>query len=131
VKIRISPALTLLVGTLLSPAAAWGQQTGAPAPSNFGVSKETVFWAAFYIMTTILAFAFVFVVIGLLRSQNWFLGDALSEEAGNQPDPLPAGVKPVMVASSSRIMALLGLLNILGVFIGFGYYFLYAAFAAR
>jgi hypothetical protein len=34
-----------------------------------------------------------------------------------------------MVASSSRIMALLGLLNILGVFIGFGYYFLYAAFA--
>jgi hypothetical protein len=26
-------------------------------------------------------------------------------------------------------MALLGLLNILGVFIGFGYYFLYAAFA--
>jgi hypothetical protein len=26
-------------------------------------------------------------------------------------------------------MALLGLLNILGVFLGFGYYFLYAAFA--
>jgi hypothetical protein len=128
-KIRIRPSLTLLVGVLLSPAVAWAQQPGAPAPANFGVSKETVFWAAFCIMTAILGFAFVFTVVGLLRSQNWFLGDALSEEAGNQPDPLPPGVKPVMVASSSRLMALLGLLNILGVFLGFGYYFLYAAFA--
>ena len=128
-KIRIRLALTLLVGTLLSPAVAWAQQPGAPAPANFGVSRETVFWAAFCIMTAILGFAFVFTVVGLLRSQSWFLGDALSEEAGNQPDPLPPGVKPVMVASSSGLMALLGLLNILGVFLGFGYYFLYAAFA--
>ena len=124
-KIRIRPALTLLVGVLLSPAVAWAQ----PAPANFGVSKETVFWAAFVIMTLTLGFAFVFTVVGLLRSQNWFLGDALSEEADNQPNPLPPGVKPIMVASSSRLMALLGLLNILGVFLGFGYYFLYSAFA--
>ena len=128
-KIRIKPALTLLVGVLLSPAVAWAQQTGGPAPANFGVSKETVFWASFVIMTLILGFAFVFITVGLLRSQNWFLGDALSEEADNQPNPLPPGVKPVMVASSSRLMAVLGLLNILGVFLGFGYYFLYAAFA--
>lgn len=53
----------------------------------------------------------------------------VSEEAGNQPNPLPLGVKPVMVASSSRLIALVGLLNILGVFLGFGYYFLYPAFA--
>ena len=128
-KIGIKAALILLVGSLLSPVSVWAQQPGAPAPANFGVSRETVFWAAFCIMTAILGFAFVFTVVGLLRSQNWFLGDALSEEAGNQPDPLPPGVKPVMVASSSRLMALLGLLNILGVFLGFGYYFLYAAFA--
>jgi len=127
-KIRIRPALTLLVGTLLSPVAAWAQQA-APAPASFGVSKETVFWLTFCIMTAILGFSFVFVALGLLRNQNWLLGDALSEEAGNQPDPLPAGVKPVMVASSSRFIALLGLLNILGVFLGFGYYFLYAAFS--
>jgi hypothetical protein len=123
-KTRIRPALTLLVGTLLRPAAVWAQQ-GPPAPANFGVSKETVFWATFLIMTAILAFSFLFVALGLLRSPYWFLGDAMSEEAGNQPDPLPAGVKPLMVASSSR----LGLLNILGVFLGFGYYFLYSAFA--
>jgi hypothetical protein len=57
------------------------------------------------------------------------LGDAVSEEAGNQSDPLPVDKKPVMVASSSRLIALLGLLTILVVFLGFGYYFLYSAFA--
>jgi hypothetical protein len=80
-------------------------------------------------MTAVLIFSFLFVVLGLLRSQNWFLGNAMSEEAGNQADLLPAGMKPLMVASSSRLIALLGLLNILGVFLGFGYYFLYSAFA--
>jgi len=44
-KIRIRLALTLLVGALLSPAVAWAQQPGAPAPASFGVSRETVFWA--------------------------------------------------------------------------------------
>jgi hypothetical protein len=114
--------------TLFGPSAAWAQP-GATPSSNFGVSKETVFWVTFIIMTAILAFAFLFIALGLLRSKDWYLGDAISEEAGNQPDPLPAGIKPVMVASSSRLIALLGLLNILGVFLGFGYYFLYSAFA--
>jgi len=76
-KIQIKPALTFLVGVLLSPVALWAQQPGGPAPADFGVSKETVFWAAFCIMTAILGFAFVFTVVGLLRSQSWFLGDAL------------------------------------------------------
>jgi hypothetical protein len=130
-KARIRAASTLLVGSLaalFNPAEAWAQQ-GPTAPSNFGVSKETVFWATFVIMTAILAVLFLFIAVGLLRSRDWYLGDAVSEEVGNQPDPLPAGIKPIMVASSSRLIALLGLLNILGVFLGFGYYFLYSAFA--
>lgn len=106
----------------------WAQPAPNPVPS-FGVTKDTVFWATFWIMTGVLAFAFLFVSLGLLRSRDWQLGDALSEEAGNQPDPLPAGTKPIMVASSSRLIALIGLLNILGVFLGFGYFFLYTAFA--
>lgn len=116
------------LATFLSPSAAWAQAT-ASAPPAFNVPKESVFWATFWIMTGILAFAFLFISLGLLRSRDWQLGDAVSEEAGNQPDPLPAGTKPIMVASSSRLIALLGLLNILGVFLGFGYYFLYSAFA--
>jgi hypothetical protein len=42
----------------------------------------------------------------LFKSPNWYLRDALSEEAG---EPLPAGQKPVLVASNSRLIALLGL----------------------
>ena len=123
---RLLP-MSVFVGFLLSAqSAAWSQTSSS---TNFGVSKESAFWAIFCIMTVILVFAFLFVALGLLRSRDWQLGDALSEEAGNQPDPLPVGTKPIMVASSSRLIALLGLLNILGVFLGFGYYFLYSAFS--
>ncbi len=107
----------------------WAQAAGtAPA---FGVSKESVFWIAFWVMTLLLVVLFAGVTLGLLRSAEWKLGDAISEEAGDQPDPLPPGQKPIMVASSSRLIALLGLLAILSVFIGFGYYFLYTAFAGN
>ena len=126
--VRLSAILLVGLVLLLNPCMIWAQPASTSAPS-FGVSKDTVFWTTFCIMTAILAFAFLFVALGLLRSGDWHLGDALSEEAGNQPNPLPAGTKPVMVASSSRLIALLGLLNILGVFLGFGYYFLYTAFA--
>ncbi len=130
-KTQVKLVLTVLSVSLavsLSPSAAWAQ-AATTAPPTFGVPKESVFWATFWIMTAILVFAFLFVALGLLRSRDWQLGDAVSEEAGNQPDPLPLGTKPIMVASSSRLIALLGLLNILGVFLGFGYYFLYSAFA--
>src|SRR5579859_133770 len=100
---------------LLMPFATWFHTTPPPA-QGFGVSKESVFWATFFMMTAILLFAFVFVTVGLLRSRDWYLGDALSEEADNQPNPLPVGQKPIMVASTSRLLALLGLLNILGCF---------------
>ena len=79
-------------------------------------------------MTATLAFSFFLIALGLLRSRYWYLGGAVSKEAGNQPAPLPAGVKPLMVASSRRLIALAGPLNILGVFLRFGYYFLYSAF---
>jgi hypothetical protein len=119
-------SLALAGFVFLLPSVAWSQTAST---SGFGVSRESVFWATFCIMTSVMVFAFLFLVMGLLRSSSWQLGDAISEEAGNQPDPLPAGVKPVLVASSSRLIALLGLFTILGTFLGFGYYFLYSAFA--
>lgn len=123
-----SPLVCVSLASFFMPSTLWAQ-VQAEASSSFGVSKDTVFWVTFWIMTAIMAFAFMFVALGLMRSRDWQLGDAVSEEAGNQPDPLPAGVKPIMVASSSRLIALMGLLSILGVFLGFGYYFLYSAFA--
>jgi hypothetical protein len=125
-KILVYRISALAAFLFVDQTVAWSQN--APT-ATFGVSKESVFWATFCIMTGIIVFAFGFIALGLLRSPTWQLGDAVSEEADNQPNPLPAGVKPVMVASSSRLIALIGLLNILGVFLGFGYYFLYSAFA--
>lgn len=124
---RTKSLLLLVGGLFLTSSSALGFQ-GEANPSGFGVSKETVFWAAFWVMTIVLVLLFLFVAMGLLRSTSWNLGDAISEEAGNQPDPLPAGVRPILVPSSSRLIALLGLLTILAVFLGFGYYFLYSAF---
>jgi hypothetical protein len=100
-----------------------------PAVPPLGVSSASVFWAAFVVMTVLMLMLFLIVAAGLARSTDWHLGDAASEEAGNQPSTLPVGTKPVMVASASRLIALLGLLAILAIFVGFGYYFLYAAFA--
>jgi hypothetical protein len=113
---------------LAAPSAAVAIQAGG-VQAGFDVKKDSVFWSAFWIMTVLLFLLFLFTALGLLRSRDWQLGDAVSEEAGNQPNPLPVDKKPVMVASSSRLIALLGLLTILVVFLGFGYYFLYSAFA--
>ena len=124
-KFKNTRLLALTVGYALISSPALAAETA----SDLTVSKNTVFWATFSIMTTALALLFLFIGFGLLRSGTWQLGDALSEEAGNQPNPLPESVKPVMVASSSRLIALLGLLSILSVFVGFGYFFLYTAFA--
>jgi hypothetical protein len=99
--------------------------------ATFGVAPATVFWWAFTIMTLLLILLFLIVAMGLSRSKDWHLGDAASEEAGNQPSTLPVGTKPVMVASASRLIALLGLLVILVIFLGFGYYLLYAAFSCK
>jgi hypothetical protein len=98
---------------------------------TFSVAPGSVFWAAFVIMTFLLLMLFLIVAMGLVRSTDWHLGDAASEEAGNQPSTLPVGTKPLMVASASRLIALLGLLVIMVIFLGFGYYLLYAAFASK
>ena len=127
-KLRL--LLAPLTACLLDPASALADQSSQNAP-RFNVSPESVFWGAFAVMTALLALFFVIVALGLLRDKDWHLGDAVSEEAGNQPATLPPGTKPIMVASSSRLIALLGLLVILAIFLGFGYYFLYAAFAGR
>ncbi len=118
----------LAAGVLLQPALLNAEQASTGG-SAFGVSKDSVFWAAFLIMTFLLLILFAIAALCLLRSKSWSFGEALSEEAGNQPSPLPVGVKAVLVASSSRLIAFLGLLTILVIFLGFGYYILYAAFA--
>ena len=86
------------------------------------------FWIIVALITILLAFVLLALISGLRQSAAWSMGDALSEEAGNQPNPLPAGQKPIMVASSSRLIAFLGLSVILSLYLGFGYMILWDHF---
>jgi hypothetical protein len=86
------------------------------------------FWIIFALITILLGFVLLALISGLRQSATWSMGDALSEEAGNQPNPLPAGQKAIMVASSSRLIAFLGLSVLLCLFLGFGYMILWDHF---
>ena len=114
----------------LPPAA----QSAAPPPLPFH-PNEVLVW-----LVIVLVLSFILLALSWLRSAmtaaspKWSLADALSEEAdiayftttGPQVDN--AG-KPVTVsemrASSSRLIALLGAIVILFLFLGFGTFVLY------
>lgn len=79
------------------------------------------FWILVGLSSGLLGCVLLALISSLRQAATWSMGDALSEEAGNQPNPLPAGQKPIMVASSSRLIAFLGLSVILCLYLGFGY----------
>ncbi len=78
----------------------------------------------FKVMTWLLVLLFLVIVVSLLVSMiqgKWSLGDALSEESGYQQKEIQKKDDVKMVASSSRLIALLGLLGILTIVLGVGY----------
>src|SRR5262245_54337784 len=87
----------------------------APADPRGAFTLAAVAMTAFAVVT-ILGF-----LAALGRSPTWSIGDALSEEAGNQP-MLPPGQKPIMVASVSRTIALFGLFVIMTGVFGIAYF---------
>lgn len=132
-----APAGNPAVGQPAAPSTPAGNPVSVQpaAPSASGTNPppcvpapEYVYWIMFGAISALLVVAFLYVWGGLMKDKAWKLGDAVSEEAANQPNPLPAGVPPVMVASSSRLIALLGLLVIMVLFLGFGYSILYELF---
>jgi hypothetical protein len=105
-------------------------QAGAPLPSQALPGCDGPFWPVFWIVTIFLFLFLIITFVALLRSKDWSLADTVSEEASPQPAVLPADRegKPIMVASTSRLVALLGLLGILSMFLGVGYYILWSLF---
>ncbi len=99
----------------------------AQAPASLEKAAPPIFWFVI-VMVTLFVVVFMFAILrGLLSSKDWTLAEALSEEADPQPTPAP-DKKPIMVASSSRLIALLGLFVILSLFLGVGYYILWCLF---
>lgn len=115
-----------------SPAAsAPGTTPGKPAPlANSEEPSSSAFQFVAFIMTAFAAAALIVFVRALSRSTTWSLGDAISEEAGSQPS-LPPGMRPVMVASASRTIALFGLFMTMSTMLGVGYYIVWALFHGR
>jgi hypothetical protein len=78
------------------------------------------------VMNTALLISFIPLIVGLivassLKTNRWSLGDALAEESSCQPSVIHDRKDVVMVASSSRVIAVFGLFGLLVIVIGVGY----------
>ena len=108
---------------------------GAPSAAyEFAVAKAPsvaldspsvwAFGLATLIVTVFLIILFTYMLHDLHKSQKanqWSFGDALSEESEFQPKEIRQRSDLIMLASSSRLIALLGLLGILTTVLGIGY----------
>ena len=103
-------------------------QTVAPPASIGGASSGAVVDGALkdgiVISMAVVMFIGLLIVIKTLRVQKWSLATALSEEASlPEGTPTPgAGQAPPMVASSSRLIALIGMIVLGTFFIAVGFY---------
>jgi hypothetical protein len=102
-------------------------QTAAPPVSMGGASGTALDGAlkdGIVIGMAVVMFVGLLIVIKTLRVQKWSLATALSEEASlPEGTPTPAaGQSPPMVASSSRLIALIGMIVLGTFFIAIGFY---------
>jgi hypothetical protein len=130
--------IVISLPALLSPLAWAQEQPAAPAPAWIMPPAWFVYTIIFVVLGgSLLALLFIRAAVG---NSSWSLADALSEEAevtamvtnaqGQTVAQLDASDKPVLVtemrASSSRLIALMGMMGILLMFLGFGTFALYS-----
>jgi hypothetical protein len=86
-----------------------------------------IFWFSAVAMSTFFVVSIGATMLLLKRSPSWSIGEALSEQANPQAAPA-AGQKPILVASSSRTIALFGMIVLMGAVVGLSYFVLWALF---
>jgi hypothetical protein len=87
----------------------------------------------FRVVTSTLVILGLVLIIGLWRAASkgkWSLGTALSEEAAVQPQKINGPADVILVGSTSRLIALVGLLGILVIVLGIGYSIIWNLFVA-
>jgi hypothetical protein len=129
-----SPLLACMILVAVAPAAKAAAESGTAAltPPNVVLVYSVI---AIVLVGTLIAFA---ATKAALAKSSWSLADALSEEADvtftQDSDDVRTpkfddNMKPIMVtelcASSSRLIAFVGLIAILMMFMGFGVFVLY------
>jgi len=88
------------------------------------VEAATAFYLTAAIVTLLLGGLLRFMLSGLGKAQNnsqWSFGDALSEESTYQPKEIRQKSDVITFASTSRLIALVGLMGILSIVVGIGY----------
>jgi hypothetical protein len=127
---RYTQIVLIVILLALTSTPAWAQDPTAP-PNWVAPAKNFIYFIVFFVV--IASFLAVLFVCRALNCSKWSLADALSEEvevtmtttANNVTNPvLGASGTPLMstelCASSSRLVALMGMVVILMMFIGFG-----------
>ena len=111
------------VQNLGAAAAAVWSFTVAPPSSEDRTQAIAAYQNAAEVITRLLVAVLVVIALALVVAtiRGWSLGDAVSEESSVQPTVINSKKDVVMVASSSRLIALLGLLGILTIVLGVGY----------
>lgn len=124
----------VLLGAVLVPAAAIAEEVEKACEPPVVAAPEWLVWAVLGLVAT-----FVFVSLAWVRralaSSGWRLDDMLAEElvemkdgkASTFADPKRGGA-PQLVASSSRFVMLVGMLIMSAVFLGAGFFMVWALF---
>lgn len=120
-----TPVVTAAVDAAAHPVPPKGIITTTPNNETYGAFALVV---ATLVMTVFIISGFNYISSSISSSENprWSLTQALSEESSVQPTPAPP--TPLMVASSSRLIAFLGAWVIVALIIGLAYYILWALF---
>jgi hypothetical protein len=90
---------------------------------------DRVFWVITWVLL-VLAVAIMTGLIVAWATGSWSLGTALSEEAAVQPQLIRSLDDVIMVGSTSRLIALVGLMGILVMVLGIGYSIIWNLFVA-
>lgn len=99
----------------------------ALADNNSNAALPDMLTNTIMIGTTILLVTSLLLVVKTLKKQNWSLAQALAEESTlPEGSPTPAaGDLPPLIASSSRLIALLGSIILGSFFVATGYFVLW------
>src|SRR5262249_27244156 len=93
------------------------------------------YWVTFWAITSFLVSALTGVLLSLNRSDDWSLADALSEKSTERTVVVNAAgqrvgtdEKPVLVGSTSRLIATIGVLVLTAMMLGVGYAMIWSLF---
>ena len=111
-----------------NPGGKASEPLGFPVANSPGITllspSVLAFCLAALIITAVLAGLFIVMLLDVnrvVKNRQWSLADALSEESAYQPKEIMKKEDVILLASTSRLIALLGLLGILTTVLGIGY----------